>query len=168
MTPNLLDADSRASTQLKPGRSVEIAAACQAILADLEASLKTSQLALLGRDASALAECTREQIRLQRSLDMLWPRNGKASCDVGFDFSLIPGLRAAVARVLHLGRVQAALLARAQCWLSTLSNLLAGPAANYAPPRGHWMAMASTPASNTSGCVKGSAALMAEGLPCQD
>jgi len=41
------------------------------------------------------------------------------------------GVRAAQRRVLYEGQVQAALLARERRWLTVLSNLLAGPEANY-------------------------------------
>lgn len=44
------------------------------------------------------------------------------------------GLRAAEWRVLYLGRVQAALLTRAQRSLRIVSHRLAGPAASYAAP----------------------------------
>ena len=37
-------------------------------------------------------------------------------------------------RVLHLVRIQMALLRRAQRALKIIENLLAGPHANYAPP----------------------------------
>lgn len=51
------------------------------------------------------------------------------------DPALAAGLLAAQWRVLYLGRVQAALLTRAQRSLRMLSNLLAGPEASYAAPR---------------------------------
>jgi hypothetical protein len=109
----------------------EIAQAWLSLLAELEASLQASQRALLDRDVACLEQSSGEQIRLLHALEIFWPspRNDPAQDDS----ALAAELRAAQMRVLHLGRVQAALLARAQRWLRTIENLLAGPATNYTP-----------------------------------
>ena len=105
------------------------------LLAELEASFQVSQRALLARDVVGLEACTREQIRLRESLGILWsraaapaPGSDRAHSDLG----LAAELRSAQMRVLHLGRIQGALLARAQRWLRMVSNLLAGPEGSYA------------------------------------
>ena len=98
-----------------------LAAASAAVLAELESSLRASQQALLARDISSLEQATREQTRLRRALEILWARN----------VTFPPELRGAQQRVLHLGKVQAALLAREQRWLTVLANLVAGPEASY-------------------------------------
>ncbi len=99
-----------------------------ALLADLEASLADSrQQALLARDFTRFEQCTfREQIGLHRALEVMWPLS---TCDL----ASCTALREAQLRVLHAGRVQAALLGRAQRWIRTLANLIAGPEANYCP-----------------------------------
>jgi hypothetical protein len=103
-------------------------------LRELEMSLRASQKALLSRDVLRLEQSTRQQIGLRRALEILWPGNGMGSSEMHCDPRLASELRTAQMRVLHLGRVQAALLRREQRWLRTLSNLLAGPEANYLPP----------------------------------
>jgi hypothetical protein len=107
--------------------SDEIAQASGTLLSDLEASLADSQQSLLCRDFARLEQCTREQIGSHRSLEILWLRN---ICDP----ASVTALRAAQLRVLRAARVQAALLTRAQRWLRTLANLVAGPEANYSAP----------------------------------
>jgi hypothetical protein len=105
------------------------ALASSLLLGELEASLQASQRALLARDLAGLEERTGEQIRLRRSLEIVWSRAAAPGSD--------PAPCNSAPRVLHLGRVQAALLARAESWLTMVSHLLAGPTANYAPPRGN-------------------------------
>jgi hypothetical protein len=112
----------------------EIAQAGFALLRELEMSLRASQKALLSRDVARLEQSTHQQIGLRRALEILWPGNGRGSSEMHCDPPLASELRTAQMRVLHLGRVQAALLRREQRWLRTLSNLLAGPEANYLPP----------------------------------
>ena len=115
--------------------SAEIAQASRALLGELEASLQASQNALLAHDVTRLEERTCEQIGLRRSLDILWDAAHPPGSDPAqHDLRLSAELRAAQMRVLRLGRVQAALLGRAQRWLRMVSNLLAGPEASYAPP----------------------------------
>jgi hypothetical protein len=125
-----------ASEPVLASRSTEIVAASLALLAALEASLTASQRALLLRDATALAERTREQIALRLELELLWGKKSASRNPAHNDLALASALRPALLRVLHLGRVQAALLERAQRWLGMVANLLAGPAANYLPPAG--------------------------------
>jgi len=106
-----------------------------ALLAELECSLEAGQRALLSRDLGGLERATSEQIGLHRSLQALGSQNGAPQNDAApLDPALAAGLRAAQWRVLYLGRVQAALLTRAQRSLRMLSNLLAGPGASYAAP----------------------------------
>lgn len=109
-----------------PLTSDEIAQSSRALLSDLEASLADSQQALLSRDLTRIEQCTREQIVSHRELKILWPQNIP-------DPAPLAALQAIQLRVLHAVRVQAALLDRAQRWLRTLANLVAGPTANYSP-----------------------------------
>jgi hypothetical protein len=113
-----------------------------AIVTELETSLRASQQALLTRDLDGIEQGMREQKRLERAFAILQPEPisnshdrtllpAAASCDP----KLAGELRAAATRVLHLGRVQAALLRRARQSLTVLSNLLAGPEAGYGPPQ---------------------------------
>jgi hypothetical protein len=102
-----------------------------ALLRELEVSLQNSQKALLSRDAGAMEKETREQKRMQQALRDLWRAAG------------IPArsrveLRATASRILHLGHVQLALLARARRSLHALSQLAAGLSASYNPPRAPW------------------------------
>jgi hypothetical protein len=126
-----------------PRHLAAMARSASALLAELQASLEGSQRALLSHDLGGLERGTSEQIGLQRSLQALpalWSQNGAPRPDgapgdaTPLDPALAAGLRAAQWRVLYLGRVQAALLTRAQRSLRMLSNLLAGPEASYAAP----------------------------------
>jgi len=116
----------------------EIAQAKRSLLTELEASLESGQRALLARDVAGLEQSSGEQMRLLRALQIFW-QPGPAQDDPACNAEL----RALQMRVLHLGRVQAALLARGQRWLRTIANLVTGPATNYAPsasngvPLGH-------------------------------
>ena len=88
------------------------------LLAELEGSLQVGQKALLNGDLAGMEQSTCEQARLQHAL-----------ADPGMRENLNPGaksVRDAQARVLHLGRVQAALLLRARLRLRIIANLLAG------------------------------------------
>ena len=89
---------------------------------------------MLAHDVARLEERTCEQVGLRRSLGILWDAAHPPGRDAAqHDLRLSAELRAAQIRVLRLGRVQAALLGRAQRWLRMVSNLLAGPEASYAP-----------------------------------
>jgi hypothetical protein len=96
----------------------------QTLLADLEASLRTGQKALLDRNADALNAATAEQLRLCASLQPVL-KNVPANQTARIVF------RPAVERVLHEARVQSALLQRAQGFLLTLSRLSSAPQATY-------------------------------------
>jgi hypothetical protein len=112
----------------------EIMHARLARLAELEASLQVSQRALLSRDISSLEKRTLEQRRLHEALAILSvPRLPQGSSPA--TTLLAAELLAAETRVLQLGRIQAALLDRAQRWLRTVVNLLAGVEKAYSPPR---------------------------------
>ena len=131
------DARPRSAEPLLQNDRSEIAPASRVLLGELEASLEASQRALLSRDVACLEELTGEQIRLRHSLEIVWSRDAAPGREArSQDPAAAGGLRAAQLRVLHLGRVQAALLTRAERWLTMVSNLLAGPTASYAPLAG--------------------------------
>jgi hypothetical protein len=105
------------------------------LLGELEASLELTQKALLARDLDSLEQGTREQMRWRQALTVLWAES-RDHADAQVDMHGEPSeLRAVLRRVLHLGRVQSFLLARAQRSLATMANLLAGPHASYGPPK---------------------------------
>jgi len=118
----------------------ELAQARLAILGELESSLEASQKALLARDLEGIERETREQVRLQRALAILGAPDAVPVGD-----RAVGGARpqaeapqdsasgSAQTRVLHLARVQAALLARAQRSAKMIAHLLAGPEAPYGP-----------------------------------
>jgi hypothetical protein len=123
------------------GRGNELAVASLAILRELEASLAASQKALLARDLEGITQGTREQVRLQRALGILWGKSmsadeiGAPETALATQYGSEPDeFVAAAQRVLYLGRVQAALLARSQQTLKMISYLVAGPNATYEPP----------------------------------
>jgi len=101
------------------------AAACLAVLRQLEATLQLGQKALLAYDLSAIEFATSEQARLRQEFETLWawgiPRADTDAAE----------LRAAQQRILHLGKTQAALLSRAQRYLNVLARLHAGANAAY-------------------------------------
>jgi hypothetical protein len=114
------------------------------LLAELEASLKDGQSALLALDLGAMERHTADQCALSQSLEVLLlpaVRIPRGEGEDGLALPLSPkyapeldaALRAAKNRVLHLTRVQAALLVRAQRFLAVLYNLTAGPGATYGP-----------------------------------
>jgi hypothetical protein len=105
----------------------------------LEASLEATQKAVLARDLAELEQGTRDQMRLQRALAILWAEYGMPTqpspSTTAWLQSFAPQFaaewRAAQMRTLQLARVQAALLARAQRSLTMIANLLAGPESSY-------------------------------------
>jgi hypothetical protein len=101
-----------------------------AVLDQLESSLRRSQLALLAHDIAGLGEATQDQWRWQRTLTHLW---AEAARNAPADLAAA-AVGAAQRRVLHLGRVQAALLTRERRWLKSLASLAAGPTAVYLLP----------------------------------
>jgi hypothetical protein len=131
----------------------EIAEGRLSLLKQLETSLQASQRALLSGDLAALQHENCEQLRLQRALEACWPPNGARTGEGSpkpDEFATSNSLRVAQMRILQLGRVQAAILARANRWLTTVSHLLAGPEAAYTSPAIRWLppCSPSRPASN--------------------
>jgi hypothetical protein len=123
-TPGTLVASE---TKLTPTAAQELTAAALALFTELEASLEAGQKALLARDVASLDCATDEQMRLRRALGiLLFPARGQAQKD-----TIAPELQAAACRVLHLTRVQDALLRRAQRFLSVLCQWASGPNASY-------------------------------------
>jgi hypothetical protein len=122
-----------------------------ALLEEMAASLQGSHKAVLASDGLGLENCTREQVRLHRALEMLlrplaWPGTAiqteaqqdvqKTSRPAGLRCAppLAAQLLAAEWRVLRATRVQAALLRRARQLQRILSNL----AAAQGLPCGAW------------------------------
>jgi hypothetical protein len=139
MTQQLATDVSLRSREAPPRNGAAIAHAAGALLAELECSLEVSQRALLCHDLEGLERATCEQIGLRRSLEILESEHRASDgaapqIDPEIDPGVTAGLRAARWRVLYLGRVQAALLRRAQRSLRIVSHRLAGPEASYAAP----------------------------------
>jgi hypothetical protein len=141
MTPQLATGASCRSPEATSPDRAAIAQAASSLLAELERSLEAGQRALLSRDLEGLERATCEQIGLNRSLQILRPRQPgesrtgvQANATSEIDCDLAASLRAAQWRVLYLGRVQAALLTRAQRSLRIVSHRLAGPGASYVVP----------------------------------
>jgi hypothetical protein len=117
------------------GREDAIQASLE-LLGELKASLELTQKAVLARDLNGLEQRTREQLRWRQALAVLWAesRHGaNARVEMQGQSPVPAELQAALSRVLHLGRVQSFLLARAQRSLATMAYLLAGPQASYGP-----------------------------------
>lgn len=118
---------------------------CLALMRELEDSLRSSQTALLARDAAGTERCTREQVRLWQLLKALTgnPTSSATIPDRGEYRSEIPPcppelacqLRAAALRVQHLARVQLALLRRSHQFLNVLANWMADPETPYLRPQ---------------------------------
>jgi hypothetical protein len=106
-----------------------------ALLRHLEISLKSSHQAVLSRDIARLEWLTDEQRSLLYQFSFLYGRDqnqpGVASA-ITEDLSLSARIRQAQAQVLYLGRVQSALLNRAQQRLRAVSNRCAGTQTTYA------------------------------------
>jgi flagellar biosynthesis/type III secretory pathway chaperone len=102
-----------------------------ALLARLEISLHQSQHAVLSRDLAQLQKATGEQAELLRNLDAI-ERQRKSWNNESTRSAVVD----AAERVLHLGRVQAALLRRARQSLQTASHAMAGRQAGYIPLAG--------------------------------
>jgi hypothetical protein len=119
---------------LSEGASHVLPPTCFALLTSLELALKTSQQALLDREVERLEELTHEQLRLRMLLAVAWAENGNQTAESN-DPAVVASMQAAVKRVLHLGRIQRALLDRAQRYLRTLSNRMAGVGTPYDPPQ---------------------------------
>jgi hypothetical protein len=131
----------RSPSQFSRCNAVEIARANLAILENLEVSLQASQKALLARDLESIEFGIREQMRLLRAFELAQAAQAKLADSLAAGssrpsgpVSLAEELTSERKNVLHLARVQAALLARAERSIKMIANLLAGPAAIYGPP----------------------------------
>ena len=116
-----------------------------ALMSELEASLHGSRKALLALDLPGIEHGTNEQAGLIREFEALLKRDtlmpalerqpgeeAKAGLIAGSP-ELEEKLRRSVCRTLEAARLQTALLARAQCRLRVLANMLAGPSVIYGP-----------------------------------
>ncbi len=111
---------------------------------ELETSLLASQNALLSGDLARLEQLTGEQASLQCKLSLVLRPHAaqrQTGTEGGVDspapISLSRAVRSAQMRVLHLGRVQIALLARRQQGLRILRHRMAGLQTLYGPPARH-------------------------------
>jgi hypothetical protein len=67
--------ESAAPSSVVPNSADEMAQAMLGLLAEMEASLEGSRKAVLASNGLGLENCTREQVRLHRALELLlWPR----------------------------------------------------------------------------------------------
>ncbi len=116
-----------------------------ALMSELEASLRGGRKALLALDLPGIEHGTNEQAGLIREFEALLRRDtpaparesqsgeeAKAGLIAG-SAELEEELRRSVCRILEAARLQTALLARAQCKLRVLANVLAGPSVIYGP-----------------------------------
>jgi len=109
------------------------------LILEIEQQLGALHMALLKRDLEGLDQATRQlehcHARLQQVARNAGPAKQTSWPHPGTDSPVIAEpLCEAQRRVLHLGRVQLALLARAQRSLTALCNLLAGSQATYGAP----------------------------------
>ena len=120
------------------------------LLGELETSLRFSQAVLLTRDVARIEHLTEEQEGLRRRLTAGFPLSDS-------EFPLVgdAAMQALLERVLHLGRVQMVLLARAQRTLQMIAHLTAEPHFEY----GHIAGRAPASAGQVS-CRE-------RGLPCR-
>lgn len=138
----------------------ELARMRLAVMRELQTSLSGSQTALLALDLAGIEQGTREQVDLSHRLgcgiaqERAWlakgrRRTGEQLARGGADTEIVDTkiiateiieteieeeLRQGERRVWEALRLQSALLARARAKLRVLSNILAGPSANYSPP----------------------------------
>jgi hypothetical protein len=103
-----------------------------ALLAALEDGLCAIESALLSHNLELLENATARLARDYAKLKKMPPIAGPGSTMHSANGA--SQLRDTRWRVLHLGRVQAALLARMQRSLTAIANLLAGRSASYGPP----------------------------------
>lgn len=101
---------------------------CLTMLSQLEASLHGSRKALLARDLAGVEQETREQRVLAGKIKAILQQR-IAPLGSGLE----EDLKQSGKRVLAAGRLQAALLARAQRQLRVLVNMLTDPSATYGP-----------------------------------
>jgi hypothetical protein len=105
------------------------------LLAELASSLEASRHALLCGDVGQLEQLTVEQALLWARILPLAEAHDKRAHTAGAqpDAGAMPALVASQERILHLARVQQALLRRAGQRSRILANLLAGTDSEYAP-----------------------------------
>jgi len=101
------------------------------LLRELADRVESSTQAVVSGDVARLEAGTAEQCRLWQKIVSLPPEPGH-----GADPAWPPEVVDAQQRLLHLGRVQRALLRRSQQCLRAVCNLLAGPHSGYAPMAG--------------------------------
>jgi hypothetical protein len=142
-------------------RADSVAQVCLALLGELQASLESSQTALLALNVAGTEQGTREQMRLRLAFETLIfaeftypqtglpgePWHGEESQKRELSKEEFPDelrsctpelsrrLRAAAERTRELARVQAALLRKSQQFLCVLTNWMAGPGTVYGPHR---------------------------------
>jgi hypothetical protein len=118
--------------------------ACLVLMGELEASLQSSQKALLALDLAKIECETKYQADLIQRFDALGrqsmtSRAAEKSAEPGALGSSFPlpeleqELRRSQTRILDALRLQTALLLRARAKLNVLGNMLAGPSAPYGP-----------------------------------
>jgi hypothetical protein len=127
-----------------------------ALIAEVENAFRALQSALLSRNLEGLRQATRELAGGHEKLNSFEYLNSRKGESQGSEFQgndtsgsreRVAELRQAERRILQLGRVQAALLGRAQKSLVTLTNMLAGSEIIYGPPaRNCTLPMKDTPA----------------------
>jgi hypothetical protein len=105
------------------------------LLAELASSLEASQHALLCGDVGQLEQLTVEQSLLWARILPLAEGDDKRAHNAAVEphVGTRPALLAAQERILHLARVQQAILRRAGQRSRILSNFLAGTDSDYAP-----------------------------------
>jgi hypothetical protein len=112
------------------------------LLADLASSLEASGHALLCGDVGQLERFTVEQALLWARILPLAEADDKRAHNAGVQphAGARPVLLASQERILHLARVQQALLRRAGQRSRILANLLAGTDSDYEPAaQNHWV-----------------------------
>jgi hypothetical protein len=102
-----------------------------ALLTDIENGLRSMQSALRSRNIEGLRQATSRIARCHAELKMVLRFAGSGPARNSTSGAR---MREAQWRVLQLGRVQAALLARAQRSLTAVTNALTGGEASYRPP----------------------------------
>jgi hypothetical protein len=101
-------------------------------LRNIEGCLRAMESALVSRNLELLENATARLTRCHAELETVPPIAGSGAAPDST--SGTRRLREAQWRILHLGRVLAALLVRRQRALAAIANLLAGRSASYGPP----------------------------------
>lgn len=123
----------RVSAKLADPELSKLAACGLTLFGDLERNLLASQRALVSGDLSRLEELTREQALFQHKLAGL-VASGPAAPVSNASVAMQHEIREAQLRILHLGRLHMALLARREQSLRTLRHRIAGTHSLYGPP----------------------------------